>query len=113
MIGSLALFGKSVFTEWEFCAVILAAMLTAPHLKIQDLDLTLIIAALTLTRFTSNASPVWRWLLLLLMLTPAIFVASTPRNAQTYPFIPIVIVVLFVVFLWLGCRGIIEPKRAA
>jgi len=55
-------------SDWEYCAVVIATILTAPHMHPQELVLLLIIVAVTLSQARGKVSLPLRWVLFSSML---------------------------------------------
>ena len=93
-------------TDWEYCAVIIAAILVAPHMHPQELVLLLIIVAIVLAERRVGV-PVWtRWSLFAFMLaqSAARVLLSGPRGTH-WPVIPLGLLVIFAYFLRVSGRS--------
>ena len=79
----------------DLCALILATILVTPHIFVQDLDLLLIVVALTLHEREDTNLPALRWLLLAAMLPPFVYYTGM----TSWPIVPIVLAGIFCFFV--------------
>jgi hypothetical protein len=78
----------------DFCALVLATVLATPHIFVQDVDLIIIVVALTLHERGRIESPGLRWLLLGAMLLPFIYYSGITQ----WPIVPMMLSVVFCFF---------------
>ena len=111
VFGALAFFKhKGPQTEWDHCALVMATILAAPHLLIQELVLTLIVIALVLARLKGHVTAAWRWLLLLLMGLPAVYF-DWPGVQE--PQAAVIAYVILPIFLLFGFQSLAGPPEIA
>jgi hypothetical protein len=110
LIASIAVVAALAFSrlkesagDWAYCALILAAILSAPHLKVYELDLALIVAGIVLMRL--DPTPAVRWFLFLSMMLPTAYLAYSGRQVMSpWPVIPVLVLLLFIFFLGFNRR---------
>lgn len=91
--------------DWQYCAVIVASILIAPYMHLQELVLLLIPVALILGRSGKNPSAGLRWSLFGLMLWQSLIqfkIGSLDGNS--WPMMSLTMGCLFIFFLYLGAR---------
>ena len=101
--------GQSI-TDWDLSALVLATVLVAPHIMIQDLDLVLIVVALAITHGQDQVSEGRRRALFLLMLSPAIYLGIRGQAGPTWPVIPAVLLGIFVCCVVQSARRVKYPQ---
>lgn len=93
-------------SDWEYCTVVLATILTAPHMHSQELVLLFIVVAIVLSQAHGMVTTLLRWVLWASMLAlSALRVMFGGIGKNHWPVIPVVLSGWLVYFIWISLRS--------
>jgi hypothetical protein len=109
----LALYKIPRSSDWEYCAIVIAAILTAPYIQMSESVLLLIVVALILAQQREQISVWMRWCLFGLMLWQSVarWLFAGP-NGNHWPAMPVTFIGLFFYVAYRSCRRDESPVAA-